>query len=753
MFADQGERLIMDSGPETEFLNRRSKRNRMNQILTFHFDLEILHKYRECRIIEEELERGKALLSNLEKLLLLEFQSNNTMISDDIYLYSYPNSRSISPFPSSYDTLSYNESPFRRNLSYASFFNNNNTKYIAPSTEPSYQYDVTAEGVVVRMKCPKCDAEKFRSMLGFLNHCRIHCRLLFNSQDDRLLKCGIPVEDLSEIPPDYFTKHPTQIKQELDLAQIRASVQPTLIESSKKPTIREFDNTNDEFFDMEPMHDDVVKLHCPVPSSSLISQSLDVLDLESRLCWKRRITIISKVIKMNEKNAEGKDMYKWSLSLIPFSEIDDVYNMIKRVTFYIHSSYKPNDILTVDEKPFEINEKGWNEFPVRIKLDFDDDIKSINLIYNLQLFSGPISFDQNNCSVSETSFDLEINKNNETAVEKKVNFEDPVSNYEELSNLSLVSSYSEYEQTLMAACKLFPLYHANDEESGNQPQLKSKISFQNFLKLPISDQLCMERERASNVWHFIKNNFINFNLTIDDTIMWCRRKGFTPLHLHSQHRLADNFYDLGTIDNKKSIIANSIIDNYPNIEKLKYCRYCGLSHFPQERFEILQKNCTFKPRKLHLSSRTSSSTMLSKFEISKDPIIEHTSRKRDLNNSSFFMSSNPEYITETKIHDKNDVDLEGQWINDLCIQLELHRYCCRVDTLMTMKFSLRAFISELIRQSSKKIPQNIERKIGNPVLLTPLHIYLTITNLDNDSKEEINEKFDFLTNKHMSGTI
>lgn len=30
-------------------------------------------------------------------------------------------------------------------------------------------------------------------MLGFLNHCRIHCRLTFSSQDERLQRCGVVI--------------------------------------------------------------------------------------------------------------------------------------------------------------------------------------------------------------------------------------------------------------------------------------------------------------------------------------------------------------------------------------------------------------------------------------------------------------------------------------------------------------------------------------------------------------------------------
>lgn len=54
-----------------------------------------------------------------------------------------------------------------------------------------------------RMRCPKCGAEQFRSMLGFLNHCRIHCRLTFSSQDERLQRCGVVIVLLWSFLADY----------------------------------------------------------------------------------------------------------------------------------------------------------------------------------------------------------------------------------------------------------------------------------------------------------------------------------------------------------------------------------------------------------------------------------------------------------------------------------------------------------------------------------------------------------------------
>lgn len=43
---------------------------RIRKILSYQFDLEILHKLREVRVIEEELERGAAIKELIEKLYI-----------------------------------------------------------------------------------------------------------------------------------------------------------------------------------------------------------------------------------------------------------------------------------------------------------------------------------------------------------------------------------------------------------------------------------------------------------------------------------------------------------------------------------------------------------------------------------------------------------------------------------------------------------------------------------------------------------
>lgn len=57
-------------GEEGEEAGGEERMSRIRRIIRYQFDLEILNKWREIRIIEEEIERGQQLQMWLEKLVL-----------------------------------------------------------------------------------------------------------------------------------------------------------------------------------------------------------------------------------------------------------------------------------------------------------------------------------------------------------------------------------------------------------------------------------------------------------------------------------------------------------------------------------------------------------------------------------------------------------------------------------------------------------------------------------------------------------
>jgi hypothetical protein len=54
--------------PEDNLTEEERRLQQIREILTYQMDLEILHKWREVRVIEEEIERGQQLQTFVEKL-------------------------------------------------------------------------------------------------------------------------------------------------------------------------------------------------------------------------------------------------------------------------------------------------------------------------------------------------------------------------------------------------------------------------------------------------------------------------------------------------------------------------------------------------------------------------------------------------------------------------------------------------------------------------------------------------------------
>jgi YEATS domain-containing protein 4 len=65
---------------------------------------------------------------------------------------------------------------------------------------------------------------------------------------------------------------------------------------------------------------------------------------------------------------------------------DDISYFVKKVSFKLHDSY-PSPLRIVDKPPFEVNETGWGEFIINIKIHFHSESgeKAIQLQHGLKL--------------------------------------------------------------------------------------------------------------------------------------------------------------------------------------------------------------------------------------------------------------------------------------------------------------------------------------------------------------------------------
>ena len=86
------------------------------------------------------------------------------------------------------------------------------------------------------------------------------------------------------------------------------------------------------------------------------------------------------------EDASGMSSYKWKLYIR--DEEDFLQKNLKKATIYLHSSYKPDDVVQLEQYPFVISRTRWGEFPLKIELDFVGAKHPIPLYYQLRLTQG-----------------------------------------------------------------------------------------------------------------------------------------------------------------------------------------------------------------------------------------------------------------------------------------------------------------------------------------------------------------------------
>lgn len=96
---------------------------------------------------------------------------------------------------------------------------------------------------------------------------------------------------------------------------------------------------------------------------------------------------------MGEGSSEART-HKWSVYLRPY-QTTLISHFIKHIDFTLHDSFTPN-VRRISHMPYEVQEHGWGEFDVIIRISFQDSAeKPVELIHPLHLFNpdGSISPD------------------------------------------------------------------------------------------------------------------------------------------------------------------------------------------------------------------------------------------------------------------------------------------------------------------------------------------------------------------------
>ncbi|XP_049271860.1 YEATS domain-containing protein 2 [Rhipicephalus sanguineus] len=98
---------------------------------------------------------------------------------------------------------------------------------------------------------------------------------------------------------------------------------------------------------------------------------------------------VSKYIPLDRRDDGGGDQatHKW-LAYVRTApeERCTIGDLVQRVRFFLHPSYRPHDLVEITEPPFQVQRKGWGEFPLRVQLHFHDRwTKHVDIIHQLKL--------------------------------------------------------------------------------------------------------------------------------------------------------------------------------------------------------------------------------------------------------------------------------------------------------------------------------------------------------------------------------
>ncbi|KAL0268369.1 UNVERIFIED_CONTAM: hypothetical protein PYX00_010341 [Menopon gallinae] len=83
---------------------------------------------------------------------------------------------------------------------------------------------------------------------------------------------------------------------------------------------------------------------------------------------------------------EDNSTHKWMVYIRNQDKDKGVTQLIRKVRYFLHESYKPHDIIDVTSSPFHLTRRGWGEFPIRVQLHFHHPLnKPVDIIHHLKL--------------------------------------------------------------------------------------------------------------------------------------------------------------------------------------------------------------------------------------------------------------------------------------------------------------------------------------------------------------------------------
>eukprot|EP01135_Chromosphaera_perkinsii_P010331 Nk52_evm3s2118 gene=Nk52_evmTU3s2118 len=270
---------------------------------------------------------------------------------------------------------------------------------------------VVGTDVFLMLKCPSCERSDFRNVLGFQNHCRIVHNLFFTNQLDMYETCGEIVEDCaSVVPPDYPLWEEFSGKRGCD----KIEVPNTSMEKGRKNMVQSEEKTVGKTESEEKETEDVEG----TKSKDIVKKDENKADRISggSVSWSRfhvskEIIVgnISQYIPPEKREGGDRSTHKWMVYVRAVPGEISANLFVKMVRFFLHPSYRPNDVIEVTSPPFQLSRRGWGEFPVRVQLHFKDSSvnKPVDVIHYLKLDRG---YSGLQCLGAETKVDVKLDR-------------------------------------------------------------------------------------------------------------------------------------------------------------------------------------------------------------------------------------------------------------------------------------------------------------------------------------------------------
>ena len=150
-------------------------------------------------------------------------------------------------------------------------------------------------------------------------------------------------------------------------------------------------------------------------SSSLAKPSSESNN-ESRFYTKRRVIVgnTSQYLERSFRFDSDSSTHKWMVYVRGTPGDQPIHTYVRAVRFFLHPSYRPHNIVQVNDPPFNLTRFGWGEFPVRAQLIFQNSRqKSIDIIHNLKLDR---THTGQQMLGAETTVDIELEKQESASI-------------------------------------------------------------------------------------------------------------------------------------------------------------------------------------------------------------------------------------------------------------------------------------------------------------------------------------------------